>query len=90
VIRAMQLVPDKKAGIYTDSVYAILCCTTYGDKCAKKGWPADIPNMDLVRQAHTLKQSGNVTIMHVSAHTGATDVHSVGNHNADQLATACL
>lgn len=91
IIRAIHLVPtDVKVGIYTDSTYAILCCTTYGDKCAKKGWPADIPNMDLVRTAHTLCQRGNITIVHVPAHTGATDVHSVGNHNADQLATSSL
>ena len=87
VIRALQIAPtDKKTAIYTDSNYAILCCTTYGDKCAKKQWPEDIPNVELVHQAYDLR--ANATLVHVPAHTNATDIHSVGNHNADQLATA--
>ena len=91
VIRAIQLVDKtKKIGIYTDSTYAILCCTTYGDKCAKKGWPVDIPNVELVRNAYELIRLHNITLVHVPAHTGARDEHSIGNHNADQLATACL
>ena len=91
VIRAIRLLDaTKKVGIYTDSTYAILCCTTYGDKCAKKGWPEDVPNVALVREAHSLMRTGDFTLVHVPAHTGATDAHSVGNHNADQLATACI
>jgi len=91
ILRTLELVPsDQNVGIYTDSTYSILCCTTYGDKCAKKGWPADIPNMELVRAAYDGCRAKQVTLVHVPAHTGATDIHSVGNHNADQLATASI
>lgn len=82
-------VATKRVAIYTDSTYAMCCCTTYGAKCKAKAWPLDIPNLDLVRTAYTLvQQYPNISLIHVSAHTNNADVHSVGNHNADQLATA--
>ena len=96
VIKAVELLaPDlaqgKRVALYTDSTYAMLCCTSYGKKCAAKGWPLDIPNMDLVRAAYALvQQSPTLTLVHVTAHTTNTDVHSVGNANADLLATSAI
>ena len=85
-----ELDQGKRCGIYTDSTYAMLCCGSYGERCEKKKWPEDIPNLALVKQAYTLmKQYGDkVGLVHVAAHTGQEDVHSVGNYNADLLATA--
>ena len=77
--------------IGTDSEYAIRCFTTYGEKCAKQCWRKDIPNKELVQQGYDLfKDTPTVSLMHIRAHTGATDVHSLGNAKADQLATQCL
>lgn len=90
IIKALQLVDlTKCVGVYTDSNYAILCCTTYGKKCSKKGWD-DVPNAALVRQAYELVSSNNVNLIYIAAHTGKDDVHSRGNAEADRLATSCL
>lgn len=83
--------PDEKNGkkitIVTDSKYALLCITTYGAKCCKKNWNVNIPNKDLVRLAYELyKDSSNIRFIHVNSHTKNTDVHSLGNKNADKLA----
>ena len=77
----------KPIGIVTDSIYAIRCCTTYGKKCADAGWKKDIPNKDMVKRAYELYSGTNVEFIHVMAHTGNTDVHSLGNQAADKLAT---
>lgn len=88
---ARELAEQKRVAIYTDSTYAMCCCTSYGKKCAAKGWPLDIPNLDLVRAAYTLVQKHpTLSFVHVNAHTTKTDVHSVGNSQADQLATASI
>ena len=83
--------PSKKTAIYSDSTYALLCCTSYGDKCLKKKWP-DMPNRDLVRSTYELYQSkkDRVTLVHVSAHTLRNDQHSLGNKEADRLAKAAI
>jgi ribonuclease HI len=88
VVRAIEAVDPKEClGIYTDSVYSILCGTTYGKKCAKQGWPQTIPNKDLAERLYNLMQTRNVQLVHVPAHTDGVDAHSVGNRQADLLAT---
>jgi ribonuclease HI len=77
---------DKPIGIVTDSIYAIRCCTTYGKKCADSKWKKDIPNKDMVKRAYELYSGTNVEFIHVMAHTGNADVHSLGNREADRLA----
>jgi ribonuclease HI len=92
VIEAIKLVANRytKIGIYTDSKYAMLCAKSYGDKCVKKGWPADIPNVELVKELHTLVKQYSITLLHVAAHTTNEDVHSIGNREADRLATQSI
>jgi len=73
--------------IVSDSEYAIRCVTTYGEKCALNQWKKVIPNMELVRRIYELyRGKSNVRFLHVDAHTGKTDVHSIGNDHADRLA----
>jgi ribonuclease HI len=73
--------------IVSDSEYAIRCVTTYGEKCAVSQWKKVIPNMELVRHVYELYHGkSNVRFLHVDAHTGKTDVHSIGNDHADRLA----
>ena len=77
--------------ICTDSQYAMRCCTTYGEKCAKKGWKKEIPNKELVKRAYQLfKDKKNIKFKHVLAHTGLKDRHSVGNAGADHLANIAI
>lgn len=88
VIECLKRIGGEKVGIYTDSQYAILCCTTYGGKCKKKKWDATIPNVELVQEAYTAMQAHpNATLVHVTAHTLKCDEHSNGNREADLLAT---
>ena len=79
--------------IYSDSRYAIRCCSTYGEKCFKKGWVnpnnknKPIPNLELVQTAYLYcKNHNNIKFYHVEAHTNRTDKHSIGNDHADRLA----
>lgn len=83
-----------KLTIYSDSKIAIGWCTTTGEKYKRQNWTrnkGEIPNVELVKQGYELfKQYPNVTITHVKAHTDAMDELSIGNRNADKLATESL
>ena len=35
ILECLKLLGDERTGLYTDSQYGILCCTTYGEKCKK-------------------------------------------------------
>lgn len=88
---AEDLKQGRKVAIMSDSVYAIRCATTYGTKCAKEGWASDIPNKDLVQKIYNLyNDEPNVKFIHIAAHTGKTDVHSIGNDGADRLANEAI
>ena len=82
------LLSGKKVAIVTDSEYAIKCVSTYGEKCYKHHWNVDIPNKELVKTAYELYKdhSDNVRFIHIRAHTQKTDIHSIGNDQADKLA----
>lgn len=85
---------DIKAGkqiiIVTDSEYCIKCVSSYGEKCSKKEWNIDMPNKELVRQLYDAYLVTNVQFMHIMAHTGREDVHSLGNEWADRLANKAI
>jgi len=77
--------------IMTDSQYSMLCCGSYGEKCWKKGWSGDIPNKELVKTAFLLyKDQPNIRLVHIKAHTGKDDMHSLGNEQADRLANQAI
>ncbi len=79
--------------IYSDSSYAIRCCTTYGEKMEKRNWikKKPIPNQELVKQAYyTFKDKKNVHFNYIAAHTGKEDEHSLGNEGADKLANLAI
>ena len=87
----------KIINIYSDSSYAIRCCTTYGKKCEKKNWvnpygkDKPIPNLEIVKTAYEFcKNFKNINFVHIKAHTGLTDEHSIGNENADRLANLAI
>lgn len=102
IIKALTILNDdiqqgKKVIIYSDSRYAIRCCTTYGEKCFKKGWKnpnsknKPIPNLELVQTGYMYcKEHNNIEFKHIAAHTGKQDRDSIGNENADRLANLAI
>ena len=77
--------------IVSDSDYAIRCITEYGPKHASTGWKKDFPNKDLIRRVYDRYHSQPlVSFLHVRSHTGHTDIHSMGNAEADRLANEAV
>ncbi len=84
---------NKKISIYSDSIYAIRCCTTYGIKLYNKKWVLDkpIPNFELVKKTFLLYHNkNNIKFIYIKAHSGKKDIHSIGNEHADLLATSAI
>ena len=82
---------NQKITIVSDSEYAIKCASSYGEKCFQKDWKVEIPNKDLVKKAYELyKGKSNIQFIHIKAHTNKTDIHSIGNDNADKLANLAI
>ena len=99
IIKALTILRNEiekgqQINIYTDSSYSIRCCTTYGEKMSKKGWKnksKDIPNVEIVKVAYNFcKKYNNIKFIHVRAHTGCQDKHSIGNEHADKLANLAI
>ena len=98
IIKAFEILEKNKQlnqniMICTDSIYAIRCATTYGEKYEKRCWikKKPIPNVDLVKKAYYLyKNKNNIKFKHIKAHTGKTDFYSLGNDGADRLAVRTL
>ena len=84
------IVDGKVVAIVSDSEYAIRCCGSYGERMNKEGWKTAIPNKDLVRRLYELYRGSNVQFIHIRAHTGLSDEHSVGNAEADRLANMAI
>lgn len=85
------ILDGKKVTIVSDSIYAIRCVSSYGEKCAQSFWKKDIPNKELVKVAYEIyKDNKNVEFMHIKAHTDNQDVHSIGNDGADRLANKAI
>lgn len=81
----------KHITIVSDSHYAILCATSYGKKNKTIEWKKEIPNKELVKILYDfVVQYNNLQFLHIEAHTNKQDIHSIGNYNADLLATNSL
>ena len=82
-----EILEGKNVVIYSDSIYAMRCCGEYGRKREKENWLVDFPNKDLVKKAYNIfNKHPNVEFRYIKAHTDGTDIHSIGNANADRLA----
>ena len=95
ILAAYEVIKDdigggKVVAIVSDSEYAIRCCGSYGERMNKEGWKAAIPNKDLVRQVWEFGKGTNVQFIHIRAHTGLSDEHSLGNAEADRLANMAI
>lgn len=96
IIEACEIIKDdlkngKIITIVSDSNYSILCATNYGKKNALQNWKKDIPNKDLVKTLFEFVSNyPDIQFEYIQAHTNKDDVHSIGNHHADLLATSSL
>lgn len=97
-IRCLEVLQDdiksnKQICIHTDSEYVIKCATTYGAKLEQRNWKAssqskEVPNIELVQKAYELYNECKhiVKLSYIRAHTANSDIHSIGNAEADRLA----
>ena len=81
--------------IYTDSLYSINCITKWIYGWINNGWldkkKKSIKNKDIIQQIYNIyKKYSNIHFIHIEAHTNKTDIHSLGNALADQLATQSI
>lgn len=89
----------KKIAIVTDSEYVLKCVGPYGEKCYNNNWKStikagknkkQIPNVELLREAYLMYKDSGVKFIHINAHTGHQDIHSLGNEGADRLAVEAI
>jgi ribonuclease HI len=82
-----------KMEIYTDSEYSIKSLTEWIVSWKKNGWKTtgnkEVSNQDIIKKIDKKlqKYKGKIIFTHVRSHTGKTDKHSLGNEQADKLAT---
>ena len=82
---------NQKIVIFSDSMYAIRCISIYGEKNEKLKWNKSIPNVELVKEGYELfKNKSNIKIIWIKAHTELSDIHSLGNQEADRLANLSI
>lgn len=72
--------------LYTDSKYSINVITKWYDIWIRKGLLKHKKNIDMIQNICQLYKQSNVELIHVRAHTGKMDEHSIGNMIADRLA----
>ncbi len=81
--------------LYTDSMYSINCLTKWIYKWLHNNWldfkKKPVKNKDIILQIYNILLSKtNIHLHHVYSHTNKTDVHSIGNSKADDLARKSL
>jgi ribonuclease HI len=81
---------DRNIIIYTDSDYSIKCVTQWYPNWLKKNTLAKKKNIDLIQPIAQYYQALTVEFRHIRSHTGLQDEHSLGNEEADRLATSSL
>jgi ribonuclease HI len=89
--RAMELTKEiYNVKIYTDSTYSINVITKWYDMWIDKGTIDQKKNIDIIKSICEMYKEKKVDLIHVKAHTGNLDEHSIGNMIADRLATESL
>ena len=79
--------------VYTDSEYSIKSLTKWIHNWKKNDWKnahkKAIKNRDIIEPTHAIleKYPNQINFIHVKAHTGKKDIKSIGNAEADKLAT---
>ena len=75
--------------IYTDSEYSLNVITKWYPNWSDKQ-KSTKQNIPLIKEIYELCIKLNPQLIHIKAHTGKNDEHSLGNAVADQLATDAL
>ena len=81
---------NEKIYIYTDSDYSMKCITLWYPEWIKKGNFNDRKNIDILHKIYDIYKTLDVEFIHIRAHTGLNDIHSLGNDMADKLAVRSL
>ena len=87
ILKAGKIIGNDNVTIVSDSEYSIKCVTTYGKKCEENMWGSNIANKELVKEVYEFFQGKCIDFKHVYSHTSKKDIHSLGNEQADKLAT---
>jgi ribonuclease HI len=89
IVEALRITKEypHKIIIYTDSEYSINCVTKWFPTWVKKNKLEDKKNIDLIRPIYQYYNAKNIVFRHINSHTGLQDEHSLGNEEADRLAT---
>lgn len=76
----------KQINIYSDSEYSVKTFNVWLPKWKKNSKP--YLNQDIINEIdeHIVRASFKVVIIHIRAHTGKNDIHSISNNIADELA----
>ncbi len=80
----------QKIYIYTDSDYSMKCITLWYPEWIKKGNYKDRKNIDILHKIYDIYKKLDIEFIHIRAHTGLNDKHSLGNDMADKLAVGSL
>lgn len=95
ICKALYLITSKLSNIktiiiYSDSDYSIKASTIWAKKWVKNNWNNNkVKNQDIIRAILKFIKDfdGEVKFIHVYSHTGKQDELSIGNEQADLLAT---
>tara|TARA_Y100000389_G_scaffold176579_1_gene188199 strand:- start:2287 stop:2934 length:648 start_codon:yes stop_codon:yes gene_type:complete len=92
ILTAINIVKDKnnKIIIYTDSEYCIMCITKWYPLWVKQDKLKDRKHLHLIQEVYNLYTTYDIQFIHIRAHTGIKDEHSLGNEQADYLARISL
>ena len=81
--------------LYSDSEYSIKSLTVWINGWKKNGWKTagnkEVLNQDIIKKIDDKilsRYPNKIIFTHVSSHTGKQDKHSLGNEQADKLATS--
>lgn len=84
----------KKIVIYTDSQYSIKSLTEWIEAWLKNNWKSSkggkVVNKNIIEKIYNFIKGKNIYLKHVKSHTKKTDKHSLGNAEADRLATEAI
>ena len=92
ILKALRITKDvtNHIIIYTDSEYSINCVVRWFASWVSKNIVDEKKNVDLIRPIHQYYRANNFEFRHINSHTGLQDEHSLGNEEADRLATNAI
>ena len=92
ILKALHITKEitNKIIIYTDSEYSINCVVRWYSSWISQNKIDKKKNVDLIKPIHQYYRDNNFEFRHINSHTGLQDEHSLGNEEADRLATNAI